>query len=442
MIQRAFLVLALIVAACGTTPTISPPAVSTPTAGPSATPAAASTEPATPPATQPPPATSPGQSPSGPPPVTPGEVFVPLAEFPAEGAFEVTDVTEAPGGFVAVGFAGYDGEGYFGRRQGLVWRSADGLSWTRSVDPALEFVTPWLVAALDNSVYLFGRLSNCPQIFEDPCEEVPDAGNAVWRSTDGGPWERLPQLPDMQLGIVDDVVVGEGRMAVHGSAGDEEQTTTVWLSSDGANWTAASGLGSVDPISAIAIGPGRYVAFGTQYVDAVEDIQLTAAQSSDGLQYAPAHVPSLPGASIEGAVGGPAGFVGVGYATSEEGALAALTLSSADGTTWSQGSSADGSFEGSGLLEVHGLPNGGYVALGFVPRDQDFTAQDGHAWVSADGLTWTLRAPLAGSFTQFGASALNETGLVVFGAEQEEVGDEDVTSRIKGWFAPLSPLVP
>lgn len=402
------------------------------------TPAPPTPMPGTPGASQP---SSPGVPPatSG---ASPGQAFVPLTDFPVGAAFEVTAVAATPEGFVAVGFGGLAGEDYYGRRQGMVWRSPDGVSWTLSVDPALEFVSPLRVVSLDDSVYLFGQVSSCPRIIDDVCDETPDAGNAVWRSTAGGPWERLPQLSQMQLGLLDDVVAGQGRLAAFGSAGNELETTTLWLSSDGASWIETTSLGGLDPVSAMAIGAQQYVAFGTRYVTEIEDIQLTAAYSSDGLQFTPAQVPSLTGAAVEGAVAGPGGFVGVGYSASEATELTAFAVRSADGVTWTAGASSDGSFAGSGLLEVHGLPGGGYVGVGFTPRDDDFTIQDGHAWLSADGLTWGRHASLGASFTQFGGSAMGSSGLVVFTAQQDELDDESVSSIISGWFAPTSALAP
>lgn len=407
-----------------------PPTDGGPTAGPGATPSAS---------TAPPPSAPPSDGSAS---ASPGAVFQSVADFPMGDAFEVTGVTAAPSGFIAVGFGALGEEGYFGRRQGLVWRSPDGHTWQQAVEPAFEYVTPMGIAALGTDLFVIGVLASCPQIGDDTCTEVPEAGNAVWRSADGGAWERLPQLPSMQLGLVDGMVVGLGRAAVFGGAGDEAQTTTLWMSVDGANWTATTDLAGLDPITALAAGSAGFVAFGTRYVPEIENIELNAGVSADGVHFAAAVTPSLPGAAIEDAVAGPAGgFAGVGYSGSEDLALAGVVLYSADGLNWTQATDSDGSFAGSELIMVHALPNG-YVALGFTPQADDFAVLNGRSWLSADGRSWRALAPVGESFTQLTASAIGAAGLVVFTADQQEVGEDSVTSKVNAWFAPIAGLTP
>jgi hypothetical protein len=374
-------------------------------------------------------------------PSTLGPAFEQLVGFPTDNALEVTGVTATPGGFTAVGFGALPDEGYFGRRQGIVWTSTDGRIWSQSVDPALQFVTPRAVVALGNDVFVFGLFSTCPQLVYYSCTDAPDAGNAAWRSAGGGPWERLAVPPQMQLGLIDDVAAGADRLAVFGGAGAEQQTSALWLTSDGINWAETTDLAGLDPVSSLALGTTGVVALGTSFVAVAEDIQLVAAFSTDGIHFTPAAAPGLIGAAIDGVAEGGSGFVGVGYETSEDVSLGGVALHSPDGMSWTQAGSSDDSFAGSVLIDVHDLSNG-YVALGFKASDEDFTVQDGRAWISADGKSWRLLAPLGATFTHFGASALGQGGLVVFAADQQEVGYDDVASTILGWFVPIHALTP
>ena len=226
-----------------------------------------------------------------------------------------------------------------------------------------------------------------------------------------------------------------------GGAGVEQQTSAVWLTSDGINWAETTDLAGLDPVSALAFGTTGVVALGTSFVAVAEDIQLVAAFSTDGIHFMPAAAPGLIGAAIDGVAEGGSGFVGVGYETSEDVSLGGVALHSPDGMSWTQAGSSDDSFAGSVLIDVHDLSDG-YVALGFKSSDGDFTVQDGRAWISADGQSWRLLAPLGATFTHFGASALGPGGLVVFAADQQEVGYDDVESTILGWFGPIDALTP
>ena len=133
----------------------------------------------------------------------PGEPFGPFAtldSFPASDAFEVTDVAVTPGGLIAVGFGGLNGADYYGLRQGIVWTSVDGMSWIESVDPSLVDVSPAFVVSKGSDLFMAGTLATCAQL-DDTCTDVPQAGYGIWRSTNGGAWQLLPQTPDMQNGL-------------------------------------------------------------------------------------------------------------------------------------------------------------------------------------------------------------------------------------------------
>jgi hypothetical protein len=421
--------LAGLLLACGpeaVMPTPSPPTatVAPPTASPPASPA-----PGTPPGATP----TPGMSPP------PGETWLYLTDFPAEEAIEVSSVVARGDGFVAVGFEPVPGEGFGGRRNGVVWTSTDGRSWARSRPPAFDFFAPLYIADLDGALYAFGEYSICPEFSEeDECEDVPDAGIAAWRSTDGSEWQRLTVPDSMRDAIIDGAVVGLGRLVVYGGAGDDLSGVT-WLSVDGEQWHEIRDVTAVDPISALAAGPERLVAFGTRYLPLDDDIE-TLAGHSDGGGFQPAALPAGQRGRIHAVVHGPVGFVAVGMVF-DPASAGAVALVSADGTAWTPAASVPGDV---GFHHLLALP-GGYLAIGLEASDVDFGIERATAWFSADGLTWAEHGDLlGGEFRQLSGSAAGPGGAVVFASQFEEIDDEepaDLSSgSIHAWFAPPAAL--
>lgn len=346
----------------------------------------------------------------------------------------MTSVTAHTDGFVAVGFGAMPGEGYFGRHQGIVWRSGDGRAWTAEAHPAFQYVTLEEVATLRDNVYVFGTIAMCDALLADECVEPPESGWAVWRSLPGGDWERLPQLPEMQFGSVDGVTVTLASLVAFGSTGDVAQPI-VWTSADGATWTAATELGGMTQVTAAASTPARLVVFGDRFDEGIQDLQLVAVIAADGVSFAPAVVPALVGSSVSSVAAGPAGIVAVGDRETDDLQLDALALHSADGATWSEAAAADGSFADSAASFVHAVPDG-YVSLGLVPQEGPFGFSTGTSWVSADGVEWRALAPFGREFTGLDASASSASGIVAFTVTSDEPTEETVTSTVGAWFLP------
>lgn len=457
----AVLLAALFAVACGsaqvvTTPTPAPTALVTPaptssvTAAPSATPGGSATpiplvtptpinlSTPTPPGS---PATpTPPSSPTGGPGDGPFGPFAKLDSFPANGAFEVSDVTVTPTGLIAVGFGGINGADYYGLHQGIVWTSADGMSWSESVDPSLVNVKPIRVVSKGSDLYLAGLLSACSEL-DDSCTDVPQAGNGIWRSTNGGAWELLPQLADMQTGYIDDMLLAGDKLIVYGGAGDG-QTPTVWMSQDGATWSSSTDLSGMDPVTAMDVGPAGLIAFGTIFDDSAGDVTLIATTSADGAHFTAGTYPEMNGSGVDDLASGPSGMAGVGYHSTDFFNYSGVALHSSDGVAWTEAANSDGSFAGSSLQTVLALAGGGFVALGGTDRTDDSGLQDGGAWFSADGTDWVLISRLDGGFTAENPirSALGPTGVVVFAAEQVVLPNDDTGSVIHAWFAPLAAL--
>lgn len=377
---------------------------------------------------------------SGTPP--PPGIAQPMAAFPQGPAYEVTGVTVTPTGYVAVGFAG-TGQGYFGLHQGVVWNSSDGSTWQQSVDPAFLDVSPTSVVALGTDVYLFGLFATCSDVIDDECTENPNAGTVVFRSSSGGPWEQLAQTTDIIHAEFDGVRAWGNALVAWGAAGDDNGTTTIWTSSDGLTWTPATDLVGLDPVDSVGAGGPGLVAFGAEFLDSIEDTQLVGASSSDGIHFTSTNVPKVTGASVVDAIAGPGGMAGIGWAESDTTPSVGMSVFSADGTTWTQTSAADGSFDNSLMNDIHSSASE-YVAVGSTIDELDMTLQTGRIWVSADGQTWRSLGAFGGQFSQYGASVLGPDGLLIFTEDEQDSDDEgtDVKSTIYGWIIPTAKLGP
>lgn len=342
-------------------------------------------------------------------------------------------------GFVAVGYRSLPGEGFFGRREGVVWRSADGLTWQRDVPAAFARTTLEFVVSLGSATYAFGVVSSCPLVFAEACTDDADAGNTVWRSIDGGDWQELPQWPSLVDAFIDGVTVGDGRLIVFGGSGDD-LAPALWMSTDGGSWTEQGQLGDINPVSAFAAGPAGFVALGTRYNSTAEELEAVAVYSVDGSSFAPASVPAGISAAIEDVTYGDAGWVAVGYGDGLAGpGVTPVTLTSADGSEWAA-AEAQPELAGVGFHRVATVP-GGYVAIGFDLQPPDYDREQATSFYSRDGASWATLGALEGAqYTDFRTTALGDRGMTVFVAEHDELGDDDVINKINGWFAPIEAL--
>jgi hypothetical protein len=382
---------------------------------------------------------------SGTPELPAGGGVVTLTDFPLADALEVADVVWTGTHFVAVGFREMPDQGYDGTRQGIVWTSCDGVAWQEVVDPQMQYFTPLNVAAMGEDVYVLGTLATCGTNYEGVCEDVAEAGNVFMRSVAGGPWQRLPQDPEMQSAY--DLVLEpiQGRLVAHGSSDDENLTYALWQSDNGETWRKTTDLAGMDPIYAVVAQGGGLIAFGDQYLDELEDSKLVIASSSDGMRFTPVTTaPEITGGTIYEAAQGPGGYaaVGVGYPDSEDFGVLGLALQSADGSAWSQATDSDSSFGDSQLEEVHALPDdSGYVAVGYRLDVEDFTAQLGKLWISTDGTSWRSLREFGTTASLYNTSAMGPHGLVIFSAEEDESAEE-IDTGVSAYFVPLSEMTP
>jgi hypothetical protein len=140
------------------------------------------------------------------------------------------DVTAGGPGLVAVGDVYRGG---WGTGRGAAWTSSDGVTWSLANDQ-IEAVSVEAVTAGGPGLVAVGLASETPT--PSPANETWMA--AVWTSTDGATWSRVPPQPEV-LGGPDFQNMstvstgGPGLVAV----GESSQGPTVWTSTDGITWS-------------------------------------------------------------------------------------------------------------------------------------------------------------------------------------------------------------
>lgn len=282
------------------------------------------------------------------------------------------------GEFLAVG--GFDGGG-------SLWRSADGMTWTRTTDPALAGIDLVDVVAYRDGLLVIG---NTPFVPQGP---VPDPFVAF--SADGESWEVvdtsdpnvfLSTRPPPYTGPLRAVAVAGDRVIVVG--------THIWRSNDVRTWRLAEDLGgAVTAIDVVASDRG-IVAVGSSLSSAF------AWYSADGEDWeqVPIAVPAATTrmmftveATASGFVAG--GLVGDDAGQTEGGGFAAADAAvwvSTNGVDWGSATDGEGQFGGEHGQWIQGITDTGthLVAVG-MELNRNWQAQRGAIWESEDGgATW------------------------------------------------------
>ena len=209
------------------------------------------------------------------------------------------------------------------------------------MDPALLDVSPTLCRRDGNDIYLFGQFETCSDVLDDECTQDPNAGLVIFKSSDGGAWQQLAQPANIIQAEFDGVTVWDNTLGRVGCRGRRQRHDHGLDEHRWSGWTPSTGIGGLDPVDSMAAaGPGL-VAFGAKFDDTIEDTQLVAASSTDGLHYSTASAPAVTGAQVVSITPGPGGMAGVGYADSDTSPSVAMALFSPDGTNWSQVNSSD-----------------------------------------------------------------------------------------------------
>jgi hypothetical protein len=247
----------------------------------------------------------------------------------------VLDLVGNEHGFVAVGVEEFDDAS---SADAAAWLSPDGRTWTRAqVEDGTGRTMDQVIATSDGFVAVGES--------EYSFHAGMGAGTAIWTSTDGAAWIRLPdaQAPPRGTRLGDVVAAGDSFLATaefEHAPGRENQprpdvTDGIWRSADAIHWQSVAGspLG-IGKVVAVA---GGFVALGSSQ----EESGLTrpiAWGSTDGRVWSrvalprPSDIPA--GISIYAGqvANGPAGLVAFGERDDN---YSTIGWSSIDGTVWS-----------------------------------------------------------------------------------------------------------
>lgn len=260
---------------------------------------------------------------------------------------------------------------------------------------------------------------------------------AVWTSTDGTTWSRVPH-DEVVFGStgVNSVTAGSQGFVAVGTArfGREPRTPAVWTSRDGLSWTrvphneAVFGIGEM---SSVTVGGPGFVAVGSD--GSFETMKVTAAvwTSPDGITWS--RVPHddaafRPRGWMSSVVAGGPGLVARG-ADGQGPDESRVIWTSPDGVSWSRIPLAGAELDDAEVSSVSaGGP--GLVAVGTV-------GDDAAVWTSADGTIWSRvthnDAVFGGPATIWMNSvAQTSTGLVAVGGSRSRLGEE----KAEAWTSP------
>jgi hypothetical protein len=415
----------LLLAAVGCTA----PAPAEPT-GPMPTPAAP-TDPAQPTSAGPSPESTPTEeatdaatSPPASPSPVPAAGWQELAGFPGADALVVGAAAATSGGLVAVGAEPAAGEDLDGVRQGIVWRSGDGLAWDREADATFHGTTLDGVVELGGTLFVFGFRDLCGALDEE-CPPA-DTGYAGWRESAGG-WQQLSLPSTMRSGVVDGIALAGDQIVARGTYGDDIEPH-IWLSADGDRWTSLGDLGGLEYVAEVAALEGAVIALGTSYDFDTDTIATRAAISFDGSAFEQATIDAAASATIEGIAAGPAGLLAVGNVVpADQPDSGVVVLLSANGREWRVLPAE--AFAGASVWAAHSLASG-YLVLGSQVVPGTGGLSTGRAWWSADAATWVTLAGLEGPLSELTATAVGPSGVVAFTVDLS--AEQPV---VRGWHA-------
>lgn len=228
-----------------------------------------------------------------------------VPDSPEGTAVFMTAAVEAPTGYVAVGTLGHpEGSGPMGS---VLWTSPDGRTW--SEPESASGVRDRLIGVVAASG-----------------DTVVAAGDAIWRSTDGGATWVEVVAPAVEGWMFTDLVVHGDRFVGTGYLGDPiagGAGAAIWTSADGATWSRLE----LDGDSAISLAPlpdGRLLAVGEG------ENQVLAWVSDDGSTWEA--IPIDAPCCITDIAATPTGVVGIGFGPQPGGVSVATT----DARSWTQ----------------------------------------------------------------------------------------------------------
>ncbi len=301
---------------------------------------------------------------------------------PGGSAGRMADIVRSGSGYLAVGStSGHTGD----NATGLVWTSADGLTWDL-VATGDMFANAELKAVVTGDGGFAAVGTNWLDA-RNPYGGVATSA-AAWVSADGQTWRRVASIAAPEGAVMGDVAYARGRYVAVGWELQGHLVPRIWQSDDADHWVPATDFdlapSFMGVISGVAAGGPGFVAVGW-------DPGIWT--SSDGSTWTLGGAPSAPHPVAVAA--GHDGLIVVGASGGETG----WTSTSADGKTWTALPGPDGSPASGSALESDSIvaTDWGFVvvstwspALDWGYQEGDPTVVQGGLWTSRDGIRWTL----------------------------------------------------
>jgi hypothetical protein len=305
----------------------------------------------------------------------------------------IFDMVETSSGLVAVGF---DPDEEDMRQNGVIFTSADGVTWTRLAenDPALNLGAVLMYGITEGGPGIIAVGTGCEDD-TDLCVPYP----TVWTSADGSSWTRSAADPGAFAGsgaMLDVVATDVGMVAVGnidqlGADDTLGARPAAWFSKDGLTWSLVFEGEWIDDAGVALAGfhaveatpEGRLIGVGTAENQSGAPVAAVWL-SPDGESWERVAAEFFAAdTSIIDVAWGTSGFVAVGTKAGREPAI----WRSPDGLTWNRTDTANQPFEHIGTLGSVGSLGTGWITTG----PHGFTDVAGGTvtlWTSPDGLTW------------------------------------------------------
>jgi hypothetical protein len=207
----------------------------------------------------------------------------------------VTDVTTTPDGFVAVGIERRDSDPTYSKTQGVLWTSADGLSWTRvaTTDDPEGISSAFSNVVWNGQVVILGHRGPDYVSEGSDLEDSEPHENVTWFSNGTDLSEPVPSNLEGYLDANQTAVTPHGIIAMtHWTTPTVKTVAAAWISDDGTTWTELS------------IEPGNYEytdigQFGNEVLitgyDLSERDDTGLWSTLDGTNWLRLELPDLPG---------------------------------------------------------------------------------------------------------------------------------------------------
>ncbi|MFI7232825.1 hypothetical protein ACIBO5_57430 [Nonomuraea angiospora] len=290
------------------------------------------------------------------------------------------DVAHGSRGWLAVGST----ETNVALTDPLLVTSADGESW-KKVDVTGDLARDPNAPSLETHVVTAGKEGYV--LAGEAKDQMGTASAAMWFTPDLRKFTRSKKLPQGGSGvrIYDAVATGDGGyVAVGGSGGADQESSVVWHSSDGVNWSARKRVVPPDATSAglrrVTTYQDKLVAVGTA-VSGGSRRAFAAVSDDDGSTWQTAWLPADQAAAVYDLAAADEGLVAVGWhGVPGEGDSAAWT--SQDGLSWNRMALTKDRLAGQGAqwLSAVAVSGSEVVALG---RSTTYNADHLILWTSS-----------------------------------------------------------